>query len=275
MADADENGVADSLEQYLAGNGFTPPPGYDPASSDLDADGLPDMSEWILGTDPLASEPHLFAAPAPAPAGDGSVALHMQLPDYFGNYAEVFGRENLCLGDWEVVDGWIPTYGAGNVDWTDAARTNAAAYFYLIFDATMDWDGDGFSDHREHFVSGTDPSEFNHIDSDGDGMHDWYEIKLFGDLSESPFGDFDGDGLANGIELVWDGAFTVRMYSDPSLFDTDNEGLDDGAEVALGTDPWKADTDGDGIGDAVEALSLRTDPNNPDTLPPVVAFGTH
>ncbi|MBN2684856.1 MAG: hypothetical protein JXR40_06215 [Pontiellaceae bacterium] len=43
MADSNENGVADSLEQYLTANGITIPAGYDPSTSDLDGDGATDF----------------------------------------------------------------------------------------------------------------------------------------------------------------------------------------------------------------------------------------
>ena len=34
-------------------------------------------------------------------------------------------------------------------------------------------------------------------DTDRDGMPDWWEILYFGDLSQGPYDDFDGDGLLN------------------------------------------------------------------------------
>ena len=40
--------------------------------------------------------------------------------------------------------------------------------------------------------------------------------------------------------------------TDPLNPDTDGDGLDDGAEIALGTDPWDRDTDDDGLEDGVE-----------------------
>ena len=38
------------------------------------------------------------------------------------------------------------------------------------------------------------------IDDDNDSLPDRYEIKSFGDLSESATGDFDGDGFSNLLE---------------------------------------------------------------------------
>src|SRR5690606_16559382 len=63
--------------------------------------------------------------------------------------------------------------------------------------------------------------------------------------------------------------------TDPTLADTDGDGLVDGVETGTGifvsvndtgTDPLKADTDEDGIPDAQEVNSTpRTDPNKADT----------
>jgi len=205
---------------------------------------------------------------------NGSVALHMRLPACFGDYAEIFGRSNLLTGNWEVVDGWIPTYGLEELLWLDVVRSNTLSYFFMVCDATLDLDGDGFSDHREHFISQTDPCLFNNVDSDSDGMHDWWEIKLFGNLSEDRFSDYDGDLLLNGEELTWLPGNLIVMHSDPSLFDTDGEGLDDYQERQVwNTEPMHPDTDSDGKNDAFEVLgSLRTDPHNPDIISPVLTL---
>jgi YD repeat-containing protein len=42
------------------------------------------------------------------------------------------------------------------------------------------------------------------LDSDGDGLPDWWEIKYFGSVAQAPGGDFDGDGVSNYAEYVAD-----------------------------------------------------------------------
>ena len=59
--------------------------------------------------------------------------------------------------------------------------------------------------------------------------------------------DSDQDGIWDYLELV--------LGTDPSVQDTDGDGLTDGAEVDLfGTNPLLVDTDGDGISDSLELL---------------------
>lgn len=233
MGGAEDNGATGSLEQYNTPSGY-----------------------------------------ALTPDGGGGMQIVMQWPDYFGAYAEVFGRTNLLAGQWNVVDSWIPTYGSSELIWDDVIRTNVNAFFYIICDATMDCDGDGYSDGREHYITQTDPESFDYADEDGDGMHDHWEIKLFGDIwTQDGYNDSDGDGLPNNQELVWLEANTIRMVSDPSLYDTDGEGLDDFTELLKQTDPLSADTDVDGRDDASEVLgSPPTDPNNPDIVAPVLVL---
>jgi len=65
--------------------------------------------------------------------------------------------------------------------------------------------------------------------------------RAFG-LLDPAIDDHDGDGLSTHDELFIHG-------TDPSMADTDLDGLPDGAETALGTCPLTRDTDGDGLCD--------------------------
>ncbi len=272
MEDADENGIPDSLEQYLVNSGISLPAEYAPNESDLDGDGTSDLDEWMMGTDPLTVEQNFTASASAAPNGTGMV-LRLTLPDHFGSYAEVFGRESLLHGQWQVVDGWIPTYGTTKLELVISTESNNT-YFVIGSDATIDSDMDGYSDWMERYVTFTDPNVFDSPNEDGDDLPDFWELKLFGSIwTQDGFDDSDGDSLLNNQELVWLPGNIILMFSDPSLADTDGDGLDDGEEVNIyHTDPLLADSDGDGLDDALELLVLRTDPNNPDTLPPVINF---
>lgn len=74
----------------------------------------------------------------------------------------------------------------------------------------------------------------------------------------NPDGDYDLDGLKNGIEKN----ITGTSYG---LLDTDSDGIDDGTEVA-GDPLAPVDTDGDGIIDALESLAVSADPDK-DCIP--------
>jgi hypothetical protein len=69
--------------------------------------------------------------------------------------------------------------------------------------------------------------------------------------------DSDDDGLTDGQEIA--------IGTDPFDPDTDDDGLTDGDEVNVhGTDPLDPDTDDDGLNDGDE-IALGTDPFDPDT----------
>lgn len=138
------------------------------------------------------------------------------------------------------------------------------------------------------------------LDTDGDGLPDWWEVKYGldpndnGTVGESvlgakdgpngALGDLDNDGRTNLQEYQnnngkWstdptvadtdgDGADDGQEFaagSNPSVTDTDGDGLRDGEEIALGTNPLLRDTDGDGINDFLEVVTLSTDPLAPNT----------
>ncbi len=74
--------------------------------------------------------------------------------------------------------------------------------------------------------------------------------------------DTDHDALGDDQE-------TLLYLTHPTDPDTDDDGLLDGAEVALHTNPRAADTDGDGRSDFAE-VGAGTDPLNPDVTAPTV-----
>ena len=70
--------------------------------------------------------------------------------------------------------------------------------------------------------------------------------------------DSDDDGLLDGEEIA--------LGTDPDDPDTDDDGLNDGDEVNVyGTDPLDPDTDDDGLTDGDEVNVYGTDPLDPDT----------
>ncbi|MGI9241180.1 MAG: LamG domain-containing protein [Verrucomicrobiales bacterium] len=129
-------------------------------------------------------------------------------------------------------------------------------------------------------------------DSDGDGLPDDWEELWFGEgnLSQGPDDNPDDDGLSNGEE------FATNRALDPTVADTDGDGLEDGPEVNTHmtdpldddsdddtlldgaevnthmTSPTDADSDDDTVDDATE-IADGTDPNDPNDPPSTAGFG--
>lgn len=129
---------------------------------------------------------------------------------------------------------------------------------WLDYTNTTDTDGDGIVDELE-IVIGTNP---NSVDTDGDGLSDYDEIEkvytnpLRRDSDDNGIEDgdedYDGDGITN--------KFEITLGTDPTLSDTDGDGLNDYDEVnKYGTNPILVDTDTDGVSDGRE-IELGTNP---------------
>lgn len=126
-----------------------------------------------------------------------------------------------------------------------------------------DSDGDGLPDIIEEYP-GSDP---NNIDTDSDGLNDYYEV--FGTFTDPTKADTDENGINDGDEdFDEDGLTNLEEFenkTNPYINDTDGDGLSDGDEVKThGTNPLVADTDGDGLDDSDEIV-LGTNPLVQDT----------
>lgn len=216
-ADPDADGLTNLEERDL---------GTDPLNADTDGDGLLDGAEVNThGTNPLADDTD----------GDGLLdAFELQ-----------YGLNPLVAGD-EAAD--PDGDGLSNLEeqTLDTDPTNP------------DTDSDGLNDHDEG-AAGTNPLL---ADTDGDGLLDGFEVQYglnplaAGDQLE----DADADGLNNLQEQ--------NLGTNPIRADSDNDGLADGAEVDThGTNPLAADSDTDGISDAYE-VQLGFDPNDAGSVPP-------
>ena len=167
------------------------------------------------------------------------------------------------------------SFDAEHAHWSTAA-----------YESVSDFDGDGIGNADECML-GTDPvledtdldgcSDFDEVmttpptdptapDTDDGGVEDCDEL-LDGTDGTIPWDDvgfdFDDDGLDNELELLLFG-------TDPTRSDSDDGGMSDGDEIALGTDPTDPtddpgfDFDDDGLDNEVE-VALGTLPDESDT----------
>ncbi|MCL2104699.1 MAG: hypothetical protein FWH21_06565, partial [Kiritimatiellaeota bacterium] len=169
MGDDDGDGLL-NIEEWLLGT--------DPNNEDTDGDGLPDKLEVQIRTDPIN----------PDTDGDG-------LTDY---EEYVIYMTNPRQYDYD---------GDGLSDGQEIALGTSP------FDS--DTDGDGIGDYREVMELHSNPLS---RDTDGDGMDDYYEYRYrnygLNILNPSDAGDdWDEDNFSNLFEYTWRWAHITKAYS--------------------------------------------------------------
>ncbi len=285
-ADSDDDGLNDATEVNVSGT--------NPNSADTDNDGLTDDIEVAGPTDPnnpdsdgdtLLDGEEVNATVPPFP-DDGTGVSIFDPTDPTNADTDGDGiDDNVELSSTPITD---PTLADTDGDTlSDFDEINV----HFTSPVLADTDNDGLDDDVE--VAG--PSDPNDPDSDDDGLNDGDEIiegtglldddsdddgLLDGEevniyLSDPLLEDTDGDTLTDGEEALAlvppfpDDGTGVSLFapSDPTLVDTDDDGLDDDEELALmpPTDPTEADTDGDGLTDGEEVNDLGTNPNSTDS----------
>ncbi|MCL2053030.1 MAG: cellulose binding domain-containing protein [Oscillospiraceae bacterium] len=142
----------------------------------------------------------------------------------------------------------------------------------ININSDQDYDDDGFLD--------VDEINFELEDKNGNKLIKVYsngyaELPTYVDCIEALDNKFVKHGLTrfynriDGGELLYINflkAFNILpVHSDPTLGDSDGDGLDDELELAIGTNPFSSDSDGDGLSDGLE-FEIGFDPldTNPD-----------
>jgi hypothetical protein len=132
------------------------------------------------------------------------------------------------------LDDYVDIYDGKNETWVriDLGRT--------IYDGCLDK-----TRHRAYFVCSND------IDTEG------YLVAVI------PI-DPDGDGLVRGDEDLNDDGDLDPGESDPNVYDTDGDGINDGFERGRMTDPSNPDADSDGLPDEWELFYFGSLDEGPD-----------
>ena len=238
IKDTDGDGILDIQELSL---------GTDPNNADSDDDGLTDGDEInVYETDPLD-----YDSDNDQLSDGDEINTHGTNPNNADSDGD--GLSDLI----EVAPNAPPFNGTGtdpnDSDSDDDGLSDGDEINIHSTDPNdADSDDDGLSDGAEINTHSTDP---NDADSDGDGLTDNTEILLGTNPNNT---DTDGDGLTDIEEAA-------THLTDPLDSDSDDDGLSDAVEIASGTDPNNADTDGDGIQDRIETLTHGTDPLDSDS----------
>ncbi|NVK31893.1 MAG: hypothetical protein HWE20_12870, partial [Gammaproteobacteria bacterium] len=250
FVDSDQDGIDDALESATTdsdGDGVADQ--LDPANNDAcqpdntadrcdrDGDGLSNLEETALGTDP-----------------DDRDSDQDGISDQYEGSTDTDGDG---IGD-ALESKTADADGDGTPDQLDPNDSNACLPSAQA--NNCDADGDGLSAAAETLL-GSNP---NSTDSDGDGIPDGSEGTADTDqdgkpdILESNSSDLDGDGVVDQLDPNDNNACLPNASADAC--DLDGDGLDHATELSIGTDPSKADSDGDGIEDGAEhAIDLDGD----------------
>jgi len=239
---------------------------------DSDEDGITDILEFVLGTNPNSID-----------TDNDNLNDSAELLIYYTNPTKDDTDGDGMPDGWEVQYGLDPLVDDSSGDPDGDGLSNLGEYQNGTIPIDPDTDDDGLDDGDEVNIYGTDPTD---SDSDGDGMPDGWEVAYglnpvdSSDASQDPDddglsnfaeyqnstsptnNDTDGDGMPDG----WEVAYGLDPLANDSGGDLDNDNLTNFEEYQAGTDPTRADTDGDGYSD-YEELKAGTDPLDPNSYP--------
>ena len=256
--DSDGDGMPDEWE---IDNGLDPMDGTgdNGADGDPDNDGLTNMEEYSLGTDPDDADSDNDGMPDgwevehgldPLNANDGNADPDDDGLTNLGEFTHDTDPHDADTDDDCLSDGWEVAFGLDPLVGTGANGGDG------------DPDNDGLTNCEEQAI-GTDPTD---ADSDNDGMPDGWEIDHDFDPTDGTDGsaDPDHDNLVNSQEYVHN--------TDPYHRDTDRDALPDGWEATFNVDPLDGTGDNGPNGDPdndlltnVNEYEFGPDPHNPDS----------
>ncbi len=229
--------------------------GTDDSADDADGDGLTNLEEYGLGTDPSNDD-------SDSDGMDDGWELDNSLDPLLDD-----------ASDDEDLDGLsnLEEYGLGSDPHSDDSDGDGMGDYWEAYygldpatdDSADDADGDGLTNFEEYEL-GTYP---NDEDTDGDGYTDGEEVTADSDPldpTDDPTTITDDDG--DGMDDDWETTYGLVVGTDDSADDEDSDGLTNLEEYLAGTDPTDEDTDGDLFRDDYE-VSEGTDPDDASDMP--------
>ncbi len=184
-----------------------------------------------------------------------------------------FGSPASTTLTFTIDDFTFNTITAGSADGDSIPDVWELIYYNPVelYDDDDDYDEDGFNTLAE-YNAGSNPMLIESVpgDIDGDGLSDEDEDLYFGnnngiiepsDLGQTADGDFDDDYVSNADELA---AGTLPNNAS-SWLDVDNDGMNDGYEMAYGLNVGVDDSGVQGDSDTftnLEEHNAGTDPND-------------
>jgi len=236
--DSDDDGLPDSWERD---HGLDP---LDPSDAlvDLDGDGLTNLQEFLLGTDPRQADTDGDGAGDGQENNAGSDPLNaLSFPAGISGTISYGGRQDgpIIVMATRFAGEWASRYStaiSAPGSYVISGVPNLTNYWIKGF---RDCNDNGARDPGEPWgdyvgnplVLTTNQAGVNLVlddsDTDRDGLPDWWEMERFGGLTQTAAGDPDGDGLTNADEYL--------MGSDPRKVTT----LDSLSEQEFSvTTPW-------------------------------------
>ncbi|AQT68805.1 nitrous oxide reductase family maturation protein NosD [Anaerohalosphaera lusitana] len=254
ITDVDSDRLPDSWEKA-----FSMTVGVDDSEGDRDYDTVPNITEYVLGTNPTDVDSDQDSMPDKWEIAHGTDPIEddskldadedgLSNVDEFDNDCDPSNPDTDSDG---MPDGWEfnfkldPTQDDAADDNDQDGVSNLDEFKNECNPQDADSDDDQLTDFEELNEHGTDPAD---SDSDDDGLDDGSELNVHG--TDPLDSDTDDDGMDD----EWEVAGGLDPLTNDSNLDNDNDGLENIEEYVLGTYPHKKDSDRDGMPDGWEVV---------------------
>ncbi|MBV9038230.1 MAG: carboxypeptidase regulatory-like domain-containing protein, partial [Acidobacteriaceae bacterium] len=185
------------------------------STADTDSDGFQDVIEAVYGTDPL--DPNSFPVIRAATETESVVFSVLNAPVTGAGIQET---ESVVFS---VLNAPFRNSGITEADFEFLVHNSQITQQTAASRQTRSPSSSDAQGSQTAVPQVVDPL----LDSDGDGLPDWYELAIGTDPQKA---DTDGDGL-NDFEEVF------VYHTNPLDPDTDGDGFEDGEELLFGSDP--------------------------------------